>query len=82
MSEIMKAKPNLQTPAKLLVAILTNPTARFQVAFPVPRVSGTNRKLFVIADIGLRATQGHSVRDEIGPGYLMVAQERLDLANE
>ena len=82
MSEIMKAKPNLQTPAKLLVAILTNPKSRFQVSFPVYRVSGPNQKQFVLPDIELRATQGHSVRADVGPGYLMAAQERLNMDPE
>ena len=52
--------------------------ARFQFAFPVNRVSGPNRKQYVLPDIGIRATQGHSLRDDAGPGYLMAAQERLN----
>ena len=78
----MKAKPNLRTPVKLLVEILAKPKAQFQVSFLVYRVIGPNQKQFVLPDIGLRAIQGHSVRDDLGPGYLMVAQERLNLANE
>ena len=74
----MSFKTNLQTPAKLLKPVFTNPKAQFQFSFPVYRVSGPNRRQFVLPDIGIRATQGHSVGDGAGPGYLMAAQERLD----
>ncbi len=45
-------------------------------------MSGPNRRQFVLPDIVVRATQGHYVRDDAGPGYLMAAQERLNLDNE
>jgi len=75
----MNFKPNLQTLAKLLNAVFTNPQARFQFLFPVYRVSGPNSRQYVLPDIGLRSTQGHSMRDDAGPGYLMAAQERLNM---
>ena len=81
-SEIMSFKANLHTPAKLINAVCTIPKARFQFSFPVYRVSGPIRRQYVIPDIGIRAIQGHSVRDDIGPEYLMAAQERLSLDNE
>ena len=60
------------------------PTQRsgFSFLFIVYRVSGPNRKQYVLPDIGIRAFQGHSVRDDIGPEYLMAAQERLNLDHE
>ena len=76
--DIMNFKTNLQTPTKLLNAVFTNQNARFQLSFPVYRVSGPTRKRFVLPDIGIRATQGHSVRDDVGPGYLRTSQERLN----
>ena len=45
-------------------------------------MSGPNRRQYVLPDIGIRATQGHSLRDVIGPEYLMAAQERLSLDNK
>ena len=36
----MTATTNILTPGKLLAAIYTNPKARFQLTFPVYRVSG------------------------------------------
>ena len=45
-------------------------------------MSGPSRKKYVLPDIGIRATQGHSLRDDIGPEYLMATHERLRLDNE
>ena len=81
-SRIMSFKANLQTPAELINAVCNNPKARFQISFPVYRMSGPNRRQYVLPDIGIRATQGQSLRDDIGPGYLMAAQERLSMDNE
>ena len=53
------------TPPKLLIAVCTNPKARFQFSYPVYRVSGTNRKQYVMPDIGLRAVQGQSTRGDV-----------------
>ena len=78
----MKPNKSLLTPAKLLLAVFTNSKARFQVAFPVYRVSGTSRKQFVMPEIGLRAIQGHFIRNGAGPGYLIAAQECLNLYQE
>ena len=81
LSELMNIRnclvSSMLTPAKLLVAVFSNPKARFQFSFPVYRVSGTSRKHFVMPDIGLRAVQGHSTRKDIGPGYLIAAKESL-----
>ena len=65
------------TPSKLFIAIFGNPKQRFQVPFPVYRVSGTNRKQYVMPDIGLRSVQGHSTRGDISLEYLIAAQEKL-----
>ena len=81
LSELMSVNNSivnsLRNKAKLLVAIFANPKQRFQVSFPVYRVSGTSRKQFVMPDIGLRAAQGHSTRSDIGLEYLIAAQEKL-----
>ena len=81
LSELMRIKNrivnSLLNPAKLLVAIFANPKQRFQVSFPVYRVSGTSRKQFVMPDIGLRTVQGHSTRSDFGLEYLIPAQESL-----
>ena len=50
--------------------------------FPVYRVCGPNRTQYVLPDIGMRATQGHSTRDDLGSGYLMAAQARLSMDKE
>ena len=68
---------SLINPAKFLVAIFDRPKQRFQVSFPVYRVSGTSRKQVVMPDIGRRAVQGHSTRSDIGLEYLIAAQEKL-----
>ena len=63
LSDLMNVKNSILnsrlTPAKkkLLIAVFTNPKSRFQFLYPVYRVSGTNRKQFVMPDIGLRAAQ-------------------------
>ena len=74
----MNFKNNLQTPAKLLHAVFTNTKAQFQFSLPEYSVSGHSRRQYVLPDIGIRATQGHSLREDAGPGYLMAAQERLN----
>ena len=43
------------------------------------RVRGQHRKQYFLPDIGMRATQGHSVRDDLGSGYLMA---RLSMDSE
>ena len=53
--------------ANLLSVIYTNPKARFQITFPVYRVSGHGTRRFLIPGIGIRATQGHSLREDVGP---------------
>ena len=68
---------SLLTPSKLLIAIFGNPKQRFQVSFPVYRVSGTNRKQYVMPDLGIRAVQGHSTRGDVGLEYLIAAQDKL-----
>jgi len=68
---------SLLTPAKLLVAVFSNPKARFQFSYPVYRVTGTNRKQFVMPDIGLRAVQGRYTCRDTCIGYLLAAQESL-----
>ena len=68
---------SLLTPAKLLIAVFTNPKARYQFSYPAYRVSGTSRKLFVMPDIGLRAVQGHSTRGDVSLEYLIAAQEKV-----
>ena len=78
----MSFKTNCQTPAKLINTVFPNAKARFQLSFPVYRVSGQNRRQSVLSDIGIRATQGHSMRDGAGPGYLMAAQARLNMDQE
>ena len=50
--------------------------------FPVYRVSGTNRKQYVMPDIGIRAVQGHSTRGDISLEYLIAAQEKLRAEQE
>ena len=79
LSELMSVKHSivnsLLTPSKLLIAVCGNPKQRFQVSFPVYRVSGTNRKQYVMPDIGLRAVQGHSTRGDVSLEYLIAAQE-------
>ena len=57
----------------------TNRKACFQDSFPVHCVSGTSRKQFVMPDMRLRATQGHSIRNDAGLGYLIADQECLNL---
>ena len=73
LSELMRVKhsivTSLLTPSNFLIGIFGNPTQRFQVSFPVYRVSGTSRKQYVMPDIGLRAVQGHSARGDIGLEY-------------
>ena len=78
----MSFKANLLTLAKLIDAFCNNPKARFQLTLPVYRVSGPSRRQYVLPDIGIRATQGHSLRDDMGPEYLMASQERLNLDHE
>ena len=68
---------SLITPSNLLIAIFANPKQRVQVSFPVYRVSGTNRKQYVMPDIGLRAVQGHSTRGDVSLEYLIAAQEKV-----
>ena len=65
----MTMKTHLANPAKLLLAILTNHKARVQISYQVYRVSGAGRRLFYMHDIGLRAIQGHSIRNHMVPGY-------------
>ena len=48
-----------------LALISTNPKARFQLSYPVYRVSGVRQRTFHLPDIGIRALQGHS-RDDVG----------------
>ena len=78
----MSFKANLQTPAKLINVVFNNPNAKFQFSFPVYRMSGRSRRQYVLPDIGIRAAQIHSLRDDIGPEYLMAVQERLSLDNQ
>ena len=65
---------SLLTPSTVLAAIFGNPKQRFQVSCPVYRVSGTNRKQYVMPDIGLRAVQGRSTRGDVNLEYLIAAQ--------
>ena len=67
---------SLLTPSALLIPIFGNPKTTFASVFPVYRVSGINRKQYVITDIGLRAVQGHSTRGDISLEYLIAAQEK------
>ena len=64
------------TPGKLLALVYTNPKARFQLSYPLYRVSGVGQRRFLIPDIGIRALQGHS-RDDVGPEVLTSAHEEL-----
>ena len=81
LSELMSVKNSivnsLLTPSRVLIAILGNPKQRFQVSFPLCRVSGTSRKQHVMPDIGLRAVQGHSTRGDVSLEYLIAVQEKL-----
>ena len=43
---------------------------------------GPNRKQYVLPDIGIRATQRHSIREDTGSGYLLAAQARLSMDKE
>ena len=78
LSELMSTKNSivnsLLNATKLLLAIFANPKQHFQISFPVYRVSGTNRKTFVMPDIGLQAVQGHSTRSDVGLEYLIATQ--------
>ena len=49
---------------------------RFQLSYPVYRVSGVGQRQLHIPDIGIRALQGHS-RDDVGIIVLISAQEKL-----
>ena len=54
----------------------------FSCLCPVYRVCGANRRQYVLVDIGIRAIQGHLIREDLVSGYLMAAQERLSLDKE
>ena len=60
------------TPGKLMVVIYTDPTARLQLTFPADRVSSHGLRRFLVPEIGIRATQGHSLREDVGPEALWV----------
>ena len=64
------------TLGKLLALVYTNPKARFQLTYPVYRVSGVGQRKFHVPDIGIRALQGHS-RDDVSLVQLTRAQEPL-----
>ena len=71
-----RAGRKLYTHTDLLVAMFDNPKARFELSYPVYRVRGQgSRKLRVLPEFGIRATQGHVARPEIGPGFFIAAQE-------
>ena len=75
----MTLKKNSWNPAKLLLTLATNQKARFsKFVSSIPREWYKSQAIFM-PDIGLRATQGHSVRNDARPGYLTVAQECLNL---
>ena len=70
------------TPAKLPAGVYDNPKARFQLSFPVYRVSGQGNRSFVVPAIGIRAFQCHSMRPDLGLSYLYAAQELLTVGGE
>ena len=70
-------RQHMLTPGKLLAEIYTNPKARFQLTSAVYRASGHGQRSFLVPEIGIRATQGHS-RDDVGPEVLCAAQELLN----
>ena len=76
LDEILAKRRATLTLGKLLALVYTNPKARFQLSYPVYRVSGVGQKRFVIPDTGIRALHGRS-RDGVGPEVLTSAQEQL-----
>ena len=65
LAEILTKITTTLSPGKLLALVYTSLKARFQLSYPVYRVSGVGQKKFLIPDIGIRALQGHS-RDGAG----------------
>ena len=76
LEDILIKRTNTLTPGNLLALLSTNPKARLKLTFPVYRVSGLGQRSFLIPDIGIRATQGHS-RDVAGPDVPTAAREPL-----
>ena len=63
----------------MLVIIFAYPKHNvLKCIFLVCRVSGTNRKQYVMPDIVLRAVQGHSTRGDVSLEYLIAAQENSE----
>jgi RNA:NAD 2'-phosphotransferase (TPT1/KptA family) len=66
---MLEARYQLQTAGNSLNLVYTNPKARFQLTFLVYRVSGQGTRRFLLPEIGIRAVQGHSARDDIGTDF-------------
>ena len=76
LEDILSGQQHTLTPRKLLAVIYTNPKARFQLTFPVYRVSGHGQRSFPTPGIGIRATC-HS-REDVGLEIMSAAQELLN----
>ena len=80
--DIWDARWKLHTPGNLLNIVYSLPKTRFQHAFQVYRVSGQGLSQFLLPEIGTRAVQGHSTRNDMSVEFLTAAQERLVLNDD
>ena len=81
LEDILTTRQHILTLGKLQIVICTSPKARFQLTFPVYRVSGQGQRRFLIPEIGILVTQGHC-RDDVLPEVLWASQERLRYNDE
>ena len=79
LSHLTTMKTRLANPAKTTLGNAHQSEGSFpDLVSSLPREWYISQTIYM-PDIGLRASQGHSIRKDMGPGYLISAQEYLSL---